>query len=428
MNNPPPHLAGSGAAMDKVVPKRRAKTLGFAFAAVATVIIVTTLFWRNLPHGLQIAATDVSIASADRGVFQDNIIVRAIATPLHSIILDSVESGRVEEVHVRDGAMVSKGQLLFRLSNPQRHIELLARQAEHAQQISNLSNLRVMQEASRTEHQRRLSDLRFAVKQAEKKHARDVQLAKDGFISSVALDESTDQLLQQQHTLNDELESGEKDAAVRSNAQAQMQTAIEGLQSGLQLVEASVEGLAVRAPSAGRLTGFTLQIGQTVKTDDHIGRIDDPSEFKLAAMVDEFYLSRVLPGQTATVHKDDQNYAVEVGTVYPQIKNGQFLVDMIFKGDHPKTISPGQSMDTQITLGEPSSALLLPNGAYINDGGGSWVFVVDVNGKFAERRNIKIGRRNNSQIEVLSGLKAGERVIVSSYASYGKAQQLQLNN
>jgi HlyD family secretion protein len=428
MNTNPPHQAISGASMDKIVPKRRGKSALIAGAIFVVVLIVGYLIWHAMPRGLQVAATDVSIGTAEKGIFQDNIIVRASAAPLHSIILDSVEVGRVEEVSVRDGAMVNKGQLLFRLSNPQRNIELLARQAERAQQISNLSNLRVMQEASRTEHQRRLSDLKFALAQGEKKHDRDIKLASQGFISAVALDESGDLLLQQKHALQDEIESSEKEAVVRSNAQTQMESAIDGLQSGLQLVQASVEALAVRAPSSGRLTGFSLEVGQTVKTNDRIGRIDDPTQFKLTALVDEFYLNRISVGRAALMHQGDKDYAVEVSALYPQIKSGRFAIDMVFKKDQPETISPGQSMDTQITLGEPSQALLLPNGPFVNDSGGGWVFVLGADGKTAEKRTIKIGRRNNSQIELLSGLLAGEKVIISGYTAFGNTQRLQLTN
>ncbi len=412
--------------MDKIVPKRRSKHYLAAAIILASALAGAYLVLHDLPHGLRVAPADVRIVSVGKGLFQDKIIVRASAAPLHSILLDSVEAGHVEEIDVRDGAMVSKGQLLFRLSNPQRNIELLARQAEHAQQVSNLSNLRVMQEASRTEHQRRLSELRFSLSQAEKKHARNVQMAKDGFISPAALDESADLLLQQQRALKDEVENGEKDAVVRENAQAQMETAINGLQSGLKLVQATVDALSVHAPASGRLTGFSLQVGQAVKADDHIGRIDDPSEFKLAAMVDEFYLSRIQAGQRATVRHDEQNYDVEVSTVYPQIRNGQFAIEMVFRNGHPKTINPGLSMDAQITLGEPSNALLLPNGTFINDSAGAWVYVVDADGRSVEKRAVKIGRRNNSQLEILSGLNAGDKVIVSSYAAFGSSPRLQL--
>jgi HlyD family secretion protein len=205
-----------------------------------------------------------------------------------------------------------------------------------------------------------------------------------------------------------------------------MDSAIHGLQSGLQLVSATVEALAVRAPSDGVLTDFRLLVGETVRPDQHIGRIDDPHHFKLSAQVDEFYLSRLTVGRHGSVTQDGKTYALRVATVYPQIKEGRFTAEMVFTGGQPAVISPGQSMDAQLTLGEPAKALLLPNGAFVNDTGGAWVFVVGRDGERAEKRSVRIGRRNNAQVEVLSGLAAGENVIVSSYTPFGKAERLQL--
>jgi HlyD family secretion protein len=420
-----PHLAVSGAAMDTVVPKRRGRLALRIGAAAVLLAACAAAAWHYTPRGLQVAAQDVRIAAVEQGVFLDDIVVRATAEPLNSVILDSVESGRVEEVFARDGAMVSKGQLLFRLSNPQRNLELLARQAEHAQQISNLSNLRVAQEAGRTDHRRRLSDLEFALAQAEKRHARNARLAAQGFLSGVALDESADKLAQQRRALDEERAASDTEARVRRDALAQMETAIAGLKSGLMLVNATVDALAVRAPVDGMLTDFRLQVGETVKTDQHIGRIDDPNRFKLSALVDEFYLNRVAVGRHASVRKGGQAWAADISTIYPQIKEGRFTVEMVFTGGQP-ALSPGQSLDAQVTLGEPAKAVLLPNGAFINETGGAWVFVVAPDGQSVTRRAVRSGRRSNTQVEILSGLSPGEQVIVSSYAAFEKTERLQL--
>jgi HlyD family secretion protein len=421
---PPP--AVTGAAMDAVVPRRRGKlALRVAIAAAVTAALAWG-GWQFVPHGLQVASRDVRIARVEQGVFRDDIVVRATAEPLNSIILDSVESGRVEEVFARDGQAVKKGDLLFRLSNPQRNLELLARQTEYSQQIFNAANLRVAQEAVRTDHQRRLSDLEFALSQAEKQHARNKRLAAQGFISAVALEESADKLAQQRRALNEEKRGVDTEEQVRGRALDQMDSAIKGLQSGLQLVSATVEALAVRAPSDGVLTDFRMLVGQTVRQDQHIGRIDDPQQFKLSAQVDEFYLSRLTVGRHGSITQDGKTYELKVSTVYPQIKEGRFTAEMVFTKGQPEVISPGQSMDTQLTLGEPAKAMLLPNGAFVNDTGGTWVFVAGRDGERVEKRAVKLGRRNNAQVEVLSGLAPGEQVIISSYAAFGKAERLQL--
>ncbi|MES3025733.1 MAG: biotin/lipoyl-binding protein [Pseudomonadota bacterium] len=428
MDRHPPQLAISGSAMDRVLPKRRGKRVAIAALLASALAVAGFVLWQAMPRGLQVEAHDLRIASVEQGVFRDDIVIRATAEPLNAVILDSIESGRVEEVFARDGAMVAKGQLLFRLSNPQRNLELLARQAEHAQQISNLSNLRLSQEAARSEHQRRLSDLAFAFAQGQKQHARNVALAAQGFISEVALEESHDRLAQQRHALAQENTSSALEAGVRRDALAQMESASKGLQSGLLLVNATVDALAVRAPSAGMLTGFRLQVGQTVKPDQHIGRIDDPRHFKLLAQVDEFYLNRVAPGRQGSARHGDSTYAVALSTIYPQIKDGRFTVEMAFSAAQPATLSPGQSMDAQLTLGEPAPATLLPSGAFLADSGGAWVFVLAADGASAVRRPVRLGRRSNSQVEILAGLAPGEKVIVSTYAAFANAERLRLTH
>ena len=422
-----PPQAVTGAAMDAVVPRRRAKLHVRAGATAALLAAFGAAAWHFMPHGLQVDAADVRVAGAAAGIFRDDIVVRASAQPLNSIMLDSVESGRVEEVLVEDGQTVDKGQLLFRLSNPLRNLALLERQAEQAQQISNLANLRVAQETSRSEHRRRLSDLEFALQQAEKQHARNGRLAQQGFVSAVALEESGDRLAQQRRTLDNERRRFETEEGVRQRGLQQMETAIGGFASGLQLVSATVDALAVRAPSAGMLTDFRLQVGQTVQPNQNIGRIDDPKRFKLSVQIDEFYLSRVTRGLAGAITQEGKRYPLKVSAVFPQIREGRFSAEMVFTDGQPAVISPGQSMDAHLTLGEPSRALLLPTGAFVNDTGGAWVFVVDKASGRAEKRAVRLGRRNHSQVEVLSGLAAGEQVVISSYGPFGKAEHLQIN-
>jgi HlyD family secretion protein len=421
-----PQRPASGVAMDAVIPRRRGRRLAIIAASVLATAVAAYTLWSWMPRGLQIDGSDLRIGQAARGVFVDEIIVRANAEPLNSIILDAVESGRVEEVFAADGALVKKGQLLFRISNPQRNLELLARQYEHSVSVFNLSNLRVSQQASASDHQRRLDDLQFALDQVRKQHARNVRLAAQGFISSVALEESEDKLAQQERALKQEQQANVAESRVRQSAEQQLESSIQGLNSGLKLVSATVDALAVRAPAEGRLTNFRLQIGESIATGKNIGRIDDPARFKLTANVDEYYLNRMAVGRHGNVQQDGRSYAADIRTIYPQIKDGRFTVEMVFTKGQPPVLNPGQSLDARITLGEPAPALLLPNGAFVNDSGGTWVYVLDASGHSAQRRAVRTGRRNNSQIEVLDGLSAGDKVILSSYAAYGNSPRLQI--
>jgi HlyD family secretion protein len=409
--------------MDQPLPRRAPNHRLIVACALAALALMYGL-WRLLPRGLAVEEGELRIATVERGLFHNDVLVRATAAPLHTVMLDALESGRVEEVLVNDGALVEQGQLLFRLSNPQLRLNLVAREADRAQQISNLSLLRVDLESSETQHRRRKLDLEFELDQARKLHARHRVLAADGVIAARTVEESGDQVARLERALADERARAAVEMRIKRDGIRQMRQAIERLDAGLNVVNDSIEGLAVRAPIAGRLTDFHLQLGEIIKPEQRIGRIDDPSRFKLVATVDEYFLGRVAAGKRGVAHIG-ADYPIEISRVFPQIREGRFSIELLFVAEAPQGMRPGQSADTRLTLGESSAALLVPNDAWLNDSGGGWIFVVAGGG--AERRAIRIGRRNHSQVEIAEGLAPGERVVVSGYSRFLNQDRLQIH-
>ena len=421
--------AVSGSAMDQILPRRSGKRAALWLAAALLLLLTGWGLLVSVPRGLAASAADVRSSKVEKALFLDNLLLRASAVPLNSVLLDSMESGRVEQVLVKDGATVTAGQLLFRLSNRQRHLDLLARESEYAQQITNLSNLRAALEATRGEIARRRAELNFNLTQGQKQHQRDWRLQQRGFISNQALEETADKLALQQQLRHDFDFSSSAELRIRQDAVTQMDGALARLQAGLNLVHGGVDALAVRAPVAGRLLDFHLQVGEIVRPEQHLGRIDDPQHFKLAAQVDEYYLSRIALGQSASATLQEKALALKVTRISPQIKDGRFAIELEFidpAASSTAHLSAGSSLDLELTLGEAQPALLLPNTAFVADSGGNYVYVLNPAHSGATRREIKTGRRNQRQLEVLSGLQAGDEVIVSSYAAYGKAEQLRL--
>lgn len=416
----------TGAAMDQPLPRSPRRRIAIAVAGLLACAAAAVL-WLAIPRGLSVPAASLRIAAVERGTFRDELAVRATATPLNSIMLDAVESGRVEEVFVSDGAVVEQGEALFRLSNSQRRLELLQRESEHAQQISNLTNLRVNVEAGRAARQRRIADLEYALQQAERQHARQGGLASHGFIAAAALQDSADKLAQQRRLLEAERASDRLEGATQAEAVAKMEAAIGRLDAGLKLAAEAVQALVVRAPAPGRLTDFDLQLGQTVAAGRHLGRIDDQARFKLSAAVDEYYLPRIALGRQGSALVEGRSYAVHVTRINPQIKDGRFVLELAFSATAPERLHPGQGLETTVTLGGAQSALLLPNDAFASDGSGSWAYVLERGGRGAERRAVRFGRRNASQVEVAAGLAAGERVIVSTYSPFAGTARLRLD-
>ncbi len=432
MNNPSTlrslERPSSGVAMDRTLPRARYGSW-LRRMLVASVMGVAVLgVWLTLPRGLPVKTADLQVGTVTAGQFRDEILFRAAATPFESVMLDATEGGRVEAIQVRDGAIVKQGDLLFRLSNPQREQEVLARSADVAQQIANIATLRAALATARSEHHRRISDLEFQVDRTRKNNERNERLARQGFLSEAALEESRDMTAQQERLLAQARADAATEDATRQRAIAEMDRAVAGLNQGLALVRTTMNGLVVRAPTDGRLTDFHLDVGTSVKPGDRLGRLDTPGRYKLVAQVDEFYLGRVAPGLIGTADIDGRSVALVVTRVNSQVKERRFEMELDFSGPMPAQLQPGQTIDTRVVLGKPSEALLLPDGAFFADTGGAWVFVLSPDGKSAERRKVKLGRRGAGQIEVLGGLEASDRVIVSGYAGFGEAQQLRIEH
>ncbi|MDC8770139.1 efflux RND transporter periplasmic adaptor subunit [Roseateles albus] len=418
----------SGAAMDRALPKNKyAKPLRWAAVAAAVAIAGAALYF-SVPRGLSVPMSDLTLATVADGQFLDELVLRAQVVPAHQVLLDATESGRVDEVLVRDGDMLKEGALLYRLSNPQREQEILQRSAEVAQQQANLAMQRTAFANAQAMQRRDVSNLTHELTKAENDLRRQQGLAAQGFVSNAALEDAKLKLAQQQRLLDQAKEDGTAELRTREQAVAEMERAVKGLSEGLAVVRKAASGLSARAPRDGQLSGFTLQVGSSVKPGDRLGRIDDIASFKLSGNVDEFYLSRVQTGLAASLEAGGKTWPLTVSQRLPQVKDGRFGVEMEFAKDMPPGMQAGQSLDARIRLGSPAQARLLADGAFYADSGGAWVYVLSADSKTAERRTVRLGRRAAGRIEVLDGLAAGERVITSKVRQYGDAKLLNLKS
>jgi len=411
-------------AMDRrvAVPRRWGRALLAAVAALALAWLLVA-YW---PRGVAVARADVDIAAVRRGVFRDVLVSRATVEPLQSVLLDAAEDGRVDQVLVKDGAEVQAGQLLFVLASSQRAQELMARSSEAAQQLANLATFRAALAQAQAGQRREVTQAEFELERVRRLHERNRELAAQGFLSPSALEDSADKLALQRRLFEQLQADGREELKTREQSVQAMQRAVTDLEQRLAAMRAASDGLAVRAPVAGRLTGLTLQIGESVRSGSHIARIDSLGRFKLTAKVDEFHLPRVSVGLKAELEQAGRRHALTLTRIDPQVKDGRFSVELSFDAE-PPALQVGQGLDARLTLGQPQPALLLPDGGFHADTGGAWVFVVDAEGRHAARRNVQLGRRADGVIEVLGGLQAGEQVVVSSYRAFAGAPSLQIN-
>lgn len=420
----------SGVRMDRVISRKYPAWMG-RLSIVVTIALIAiaalVMLWPEQGRSLYIGTDRISVAEAEHGVFEDFIPVRSRVAPRRTVFLDAVEGGRVESIAVEDGAIVELDQVLVRLSNAQLQLDVIARESEVTQQINNLNTLELSLEQNRLAHQRTLVELDHQIRQLSRRVDDAEQLISKGFFSERELEDSTDELsyLKQLRTVT--LEAQATDARLMEAQRVQLHQATGQLRQNLELARQNLQNLEVRAPVAGKLTAFDVEVGQSLGRGERIGRIDDPEQFKLTALIDEFYLPRVDLEQIASVELDGSRYELRIGKIYPQVTNGQFEVDLFFIGETPAGIRRGQTLQSRLELGSPLPALLIPNGAFFQDTGGQWLFVVSPDSTEAVRRDVRLGRRNARSIEVLEGLEPGERVIVSPYTSFLDIDRIILN-
>ena len=414
-----PHRADavSGGAMDKVVERRRIDKRILIAAGAAGVLLFVVLFWLFAPsaNSQSVNPDRLSIANVQQGVFDDFLPLRARVTPLVTVYLDAVEGGRVEKKLVEDGAQVVEGQPLAVLSNAELQLSTLEKQAEVEQQLNNMRSQELALTQTRNSNLRDLNQAETELAKARRQYDLQKPLSEKGFVSMKTFNDTKDDLQYQQQRLAILKHSITQTESLQSSQLKQLRAAASSLNSSMGIAQSSLGQLNIRAPVTGQLSGFDIQLGQSLQQGERIGQIDSAGADKLQADVDEFYLGRVQVGQGATADIDGKTYRLKVAKVYPQVRNGQFQIDLVFDGAEPGSIQRGQTVQAKLILGDPSRAVLVPNGAFFNDTGGNWVFVVDSGGKSASKRQVRLGRKNSDFIEVLGGLKPGERVITSSY-------------
>jgi len=313
------------------------------------------------------------------------------------------------------------------LTNPQLELDVTSKEADIAGRLGDTSAQQLALERSRLDSQKEISDTNYNLLKA--RHDLEVRqrLHDQGFVSDAEVKTYAADAAYYAARL-DALKSGQTRETAIAAAQAdQIAKTGQRLKGNLGVVESSLGALTLRAPTAGRLTGFTLQIGQTLKAGDVVGQIDSEGAYKLTADVDEFYLGRVAAGQRASADIDGHAYPLTVSRVLPQVTNGRFRAELTFDGGPPAGLRRGEAVDIRITLGETRTALVAPNGAWLDGSGGAYAFVVSPGGRRAERRPITVGRRNPEQVEITSGLKPGDRIVTSSYAGDEKFSHLILH-
>src|SRR5664279_937229 len=413
--------------MDKVIPKKKGlqkKHIGYIAIGLAIVVLAYMAFFADRTSTYKVEKDKLIIETVTEDQFNDYITVPGTVEPITTILLDAEEGGRVEEKLIEEGSMVKKGDIILRLSNPDLYLAILNAESLLGEKENILRSTQISMEQDRLAIKRELVTLKYDIERKTRNFHQNEILIKDSLISKedyLRSKEDLDMTISSRDLYN---ERQRQDSIFRSVNVETIKRDLENMRNNLVMVRNRVENLKVRANVDGQLGILNAQIGQQINKGENMGQINVLTSYKVTAQIDEHYIDRVKTQLTATLDRQNNKFDLSVRRVFPEVRNGTFKIEMIFRDSMPDNIRTGQTYYISLQLGQPKVSVLVPIGGFFQETGGQWIFVLDPSESFATKRSISIGRKNPKYYEVLEGLKPGEKVIVSGYETFGKNEKL----
>ena len=413
--------------MDRIIEKKRGlkkRHIPYILGAAALLLFVCWLIFGDHSSTLRVEVRTVSIETVQNGLFNDYIRLNGQVQPINVIQLSAIEGGMVDIKLIEEGAMVKKGDVIARLTNPMLSLQILDSEAQLAEKQNWLRNTLVDMERERLNLRQEKLRLDLDIDRRKRKYEQYKQLYDESLTSTeeyLQAKEDYEFGVRQRELV---IERQRQDSIFRGVQVSQMEESLLSMRRNMTMIRERVENLNVKAPIDGQLGLLDVEIGQSISTGQKIGQINVLSDYKIEAMVDEHYIDRVRTDLGATFERQDRKFNLRARKVYPEVRGGQFKTDFVFIDERPDNIRTGQTYYLNLELGQPSEAILIPRGAFYQSTGGRWIYVVSSDGTTAHKRAIRIGKQNPQFYEVLEGLEAGERVIVSSYETFGNNERL----
>ncbi len=415
--------------MDRKIEKKTWTPKFIAMIAGGVLLVSFVLYQLVLADSrssMNVNMERVTIATVRAGEFTDYIPVSGNIEPGEVFYLDAIERGNIQRIIRESGAMVDVGDTILILTNSNLQLDVMQRETDLYFQINNLRQTRLLLDQNDLNQQAQLAEIDYQINLLKPQYERFLELHQKKLISDRELEEVREQYDYNVKRKRLTYESYRNDSVARSIQKRQLRDSESRMNQSLDGVGHILDNLVVRAPISGQLSTEQIEVGQSISAGERYGQIDILDKFKVRVPIDELYLPRVSTGLKGTFTFSGGSYELEISKIYPNVTAGRFEVDMMFTDEAPTGIRRGQTVRIRLELGESEQAVLLPTGGFYKDTGGNWVYVVNQQTGKAERRNIRLGRKNPEYYEVIEGLDEGEKVIVSGYENFGKNEVLNL--
>ena len=419
--------------MDRVIEKTKTQKLmkywPHLAGGIALLVVVGWVVFGNHASTLRVSKDELTISEVKQAEFKDYVRTNGQVLPIQVVQISPEEGGIVREKVVEEGSHVKKGDVIVRLSNSNLDLQILNAEAELAEKQNLLRNTQVAMQQDRLNNQTEQAQLDMDTQRKQRTFEQNKRLYGEKLISKEDYLQSQEdyQLSAKKRSLVSK--RLKQDSIYRTVQMDQMEDNLQNMRRNVVLVRQRKDKLEVRSAIDGELGLLDVELGQSISPGQKIGQLNDLSDYKVQAQIDEHYIDRVRQGLTATFTRGERlrvgdgtsgikQYQLQVRKVYPEVREGKFRCDFIFKGERPENIRTGQTYYIDLELGQPEQAIIIPRGTFFQTTGGQWIFVLSQDGSKAYRRNIRVGRQNPQHYEILEGLEPGDRVVTSGYEAF----------
>lgn len=413
----------------KISTRRRfLRRLFYTVASLLTILLITLGLSRLKPAAPSVEKQTVWTDTVKRGSMLRQERGLGTLVPEEIRWIPAASEGRVERILVLPSNKVIKADtVLLVLSNPEMELAVLNAEWQLKAAEAQYTDLRVRLESQRLDQQAATARVQAEYHQAKLRADRNELLAKDGLypevdlkLSQVTAEELANRYALEQKRLDISSESVQAQLAVQK-------TTVEQLRAVYKLKRSQVDSLHVRAGVDGVLQQLPVQVGQRVTPGTNLARVADPTRLKAEIKIAETRAKDIQIGQPATVDTRNGVILGRVMRIDPSVQNGTRTVDVTLEGDLPKGAVPDLSVDGTIELEHLEDVLYVGRPAFGQEKTSVTLFKVLEDGTGATKVQVKLGRTSVNFIEILEGLKVGDRVILSDMSAWDAYDRIRLN-
>ena len=384
---------------------RKIKRIIYAIVGIAALAVITVFVSTLKPAAPSVEANILYPDTVKRGSMLRQVRGLGTLIPEEIRLIPALSEGRVERILVRPGTIVTAGTVLLELSNPQLEQDALEAESQLQGALAEYTSLRVRLESQSLDQKAAAATVRANFSEAKLQAEVNEELATRNDIEEKRLDISRE--------------------AVKAQLAVQ-QARVEELRALAGLRRKQVSDLSVRAGINGVLQLMQVQEGQQVTPGTNLARVANPDALKAELRIAETQAKDILIGQPVSVDTRNGIIAGTVSRIDPAVQNGTVTVDVALTGELPKGARPDLSVDGTIELERLESVLYMGRPVHGQENSQIGIFRIEPGGQEAVRVTVRLGRSSVNAVEILEGLKEGDKVILSDTSQWDSAERIRL--